>query len=125
MRAPYVVIVAAAVALTGPACASQGATGSDGPTGASSPIATNAGFGNPERAGLCEDANVDVAADDPAAPNREAAVDEFRQLYPVLDETTIEGTEIRYGGEVIGQLNISEAPGGGYYVDRAEWCYPE
>lgn len=83
------------------------------------------GFDDPELAGLCEEADVTIAADEPAAPDHATAIEEFVRSNAVLADTSIEGTEITYDGEVVGHVRISEGPAGGYYVETAEWCYPE
>lgn len=81
-------------------------------------------FGDAALAGLCENANAAVDADEPGAATQEEAVDLFVQQNGVLSDTTIEGTQIVYEGEEVGSLVISQAPAGGYYVETAEWCYP-
>lgn len=96
----------------------------------SSPAATTSpsdatSFGDPALAGLCEDATLEIAADEPGSATPEEAIDGFVTTNSVLEPTTISGYEIRFGGEVVGQITVSEAPAGGYYVESAEWCHPD
>lgn len=93
--------------------------------GSTSSSDTTSGFGDPALAGLCEDSTVEIAVDEPAAPTRSAAIELFLQDHAILEETVIQGTDIVYDGKVVGQFDLRESPAGGFYVETAEWCYPE
>jgi hypothetical protein len=118
-RAARVVLLSAAAMLAG--CAA----GSDLAGGSSTAEPSGVSFGDPELAGYCEAASATLAADEPAAPDPATAIEEFVRANSVLADTSIEGAEILYDGDVVGHVRISEVSAGGYYVETAEWCYPE
>src|SRR5690606_12161415 len=120
------------LAVVGTSCGSDDQAGTGGPAesaataaGSTSSSGTRSGFGDPSLAGLCEDSTVEISVDERAAPTRPAAIERFLQEHAILQETVIQGTDILYEGEVVGQLGLRQSPAGGFYVESAEWCYPE
>jgi hypothetical protein len=118
-RAVGVIVLLAAALLAG--CAA----GPDLESEASTAEPSSVSFGDPELAGYCEAASATLAEDEPAAQDPATAIEEFVRANSVLADTSIEGTEILYDGAVVGHVRISEVSAGGYYVETAEWCYPE
>lgn len=82
-------------------------------------------FGDPSRAGLCEEVEVDVSSQAVAASTRDGAVARFVELHPILEETSVENSTIYFEGEAVGEIFISRTDDGDYHVERGSWCYPE
>lgn len=90
-----------------------------------SPATSSRSFEDPELAGLCEAVESARADGEPGSPTTEQAIQLFVTDHSILEQTTIEGFQIKYEGEVVGRISVRTAPAGGYYVASAEWCYPE
>lgn len=82
-------------------------------------------FEDPALAGTCEAVESAIASEEPGAPTAEQAIDFFVADNTILEQTTIEGRQIKYEGEVVGRISVRTAPAGGFYVSSAEWCYPD
>ncbi len=99
-----------------------GACGSSDPE---SDPADSSGFGNPERAGMCEAFETELAEEVPGVVTRERAINEFVESHSVLSSATVRGDRISYEGEAVGTITLVERPAGGFAVIGAAWCYPD
>jgi hypothetical protein len=81
-------------------------------------------FGDEGLSGMCESMDVDIAADAEGYPTEAGAIAAFVAEHAVLEDTTVSDGTVLFDGEEVGTLSVTEAPGGGFFVTSASWCYP-
>lgn len=72
----------------------------------------------------CQGVYSDGAADEPGAPARSDAIDQFLNDVALPNGAHIEGSKIVQNGQQIGTITITSPPAGGYAVSSAQWCLP-